>query len=232
MKPIALFYHCLFLGGDPPQLFPAAPAIILRQMTELEKSGLLAAASHFCVGINGGDESRKIADKCLPGTAHKVFHGLQCKNENRTILELEKWLPFHDDWNVLYFHSKGATHSLDDPMAAAWRGCMMKHCVTNWRRCVQDLDSGHDMVGVHWMEPPATPEGQYIFAGTFNWSKASYLLTLPSLMQRDRIKVSGLDAPISRYEAEVYFGNGPVKPHVKDYHGPGWNPGAWSTCVC
>lgn len=216
---LAVFYHCLLKRGDPPEPIPAALSIVASQMATLKTSGLLDAASQLIVGINGGEESKPLADALLPAGASAVFHGLQCRNECRTIRLIEEWLPGHEDWYVLYHHSKGATKP--DLRNRYWRDCMERHCVKNWRRCVADLDSGCDAVGCHWFTPPFTPPGQRIFAGTFFWSKASYLRTLPSIMDRDRIKLSGIDSIDSRYESEVWIGNGPVQPKVKDYH-QGW----------
>lgn len=230
MKNIAVFYHCLFYKDNPLTLLDAAIDIIGSQLNEMDRCGLTSVASEFIVGINGGGESVNLAKLMFPAKARCHFHGLQCKNENRTILELEKWIPSHKDWHVLYFHSKGATRPYGDSFSDKWRKCMMKHNVSNWRRCVSDLESGHDMVGCHWMEPPDTPEGHYIFAGTFWWATSNYLATLPSIMCRDRIKVSGIDSIDSRYEAEVWSGNGPIKPKIKDYHGPKWNPSKFETC--
>lgn len=230
MKPICIFYHALFKLGDPPQVLPAALNVIEAQMTALRSSGLSERASQIIVGINGGEESKALAAAILPDNANLVFHGLQCHNECRTIRILEDWLPGHEDWYVLYHHSKGATHEPGHDFSARWRKCMQKHVITNWRLCVAALDEGYDAAGVHWMEPPATPVGQYIFAGTFWWAKAAYLKTLPSIMERDRIKVSGLDSAESRYEAEVWIGNGPVRPRVKDFH-PNWNPSKIGTCT-
>jgi hypothetical protein len=100
---------------------------------------------------------------------------------------------------------------------------MMRGVVHNWRKCVADLDSGYEAVGCHWMEPPETPEGQFIFAGNFFWSTSRFLRTLPSIQDRERIKLSGLWSLQSRYEAEVWFGNGRQLPLFRDYH-PGVNP--------
>jgi hypothetical protein len=143
---------------------------------------------------------------------------------------LEQWLPGHEDYYVLWFHSKGATHEPGHYLSDRWRGCMQKHCVVNWRQCVADLDAGFESVGCHWMSGNKTPPGQSIWAGTFFWAKASFLLTLPSVMKRDRIKLSGLDSIESRYEAEVWIGNGPRLPRVKDYH-PNWDPSKIATCT-
>lgn len=232
MKPIAIFYHGLFFMDRPDNLLQNAVDIIHQQMQQIHHVGLLDAASEFHVGLNGGDETLQMARLIIPAKAKIVLHGLQCHNENRTIRMLEEWLPGHDDWCVLYFHAKGSTSPPQrKDFSNRWRTCMTKNVIYNWHRCVTDLDTGYEAVGCHWMVPPATPPGQYIFAGTFFWSKASYLLTLPSIMARDRIKISGIDSADSRYEAEVWLGNGPRLPRVKDYHGPGWNPSQIATCA-
>ncbi len=219
---ICVVYHCIFQRGD--EFLSNAVDIVFDQMTTLNNSGLEDAATEIHCGVNGGDESRVFCVSLLPEKAKVTLHGLQCRNENRTLLMLEKWLPGHKDWYVLYFGSKGVSHPPNDPLRTAWRQCGMKHLVTDWRKCVADLDSGYESVGCHWMTPPKTPPTQYIWAGTFWWAKASYLLTLPSIMERARIKESGIDAFESRYEAEVFLGNGPRRPRIMDYC-PGWNPG-------
>lgn len=231
MKPIAIFYHCLFYMGEPPELLTNACDIVRGQMNALRETGLLDAASEMVVGINGGKESDEMANLLLPDKARRVLHGLQCRNECRTILALEQWVQEHRDWYVLYFHAKGATHDPLDGYSFSWRSCMMKGVVKNWRTCIADLDAGCDAVGSHWMVHPATPVGHNIFAGNFFWVKASFVLTLPSIMERDRIKVSGIDSIESRYEPEVWIGNGPQVPIVKDYHGPNWNPGQLGNCT-
>lgn len=230
MKPIAIFYHCLFFVGDRRQLTPSGIQIVNEQMESLIQTGLLDACQHFSVGINGGEESRVYASILIPHKATLFFHGLDSHNENSTLVNVESWLPGHPGWNVLYFHSKGATWPYDDYTRSRWRGCMMRNVVANWRQCVKDLDSGFDSVGCHWMTPPATPVGQRIWAGTFWWATSDYLLTLPSIMNRDRIKVSGLKHRDSRYESEVWIGNGQFPPRINDYH-PNWNPGKVSTCT-
>jgi hypothetical protein len=228
---IALFYHCLLFMGTPDNLLLNAVNIVREQMDQLKASGLLDAATKFHVGINGGLESLEVSRLVIPSKASITLHGLQCHSECRTIRALEEWLPGHEDWFVLYFHSKNSSHVTDTGTGLPWRKCMMRHCITNWRTCVADLDKGYEAVGCHWMEPPATPRGQFIFAGTFFWARASFLLTLPSIMERERIKLSGIDSLDSRYEAEVWLGNGPRVPRVKDYHGPDWTPGKIATCT-
>lgn len=224
--PIAIFYHTCFFKG-PGELFPGV-SIIYEQMSAIEKSGLLDAAEHFCIGVNGGDESQQLVERLLPKKAVKVMHGLGSKNENLTIVEMEKWLPGHECWNVLYLHCKGVSY---DPQSehgkfdGRWRSCMMHHLVNNWQTCVKDLDD-YDSVGCHWMtwtKDENMPHGQSIWAGNFWWARSEFLMTLPSILLRDRIKMSGIGDRESRYEAEVWIGNGPALPVVKDYHPNGLN---------
>jgi hypothetical protein len=229
MPPIILFYHCLFQIGD--KLLPNAINVVREQMESLKEAGLLDAASEFHVGINGDEGCCQIANLLIPAKAKVVMHGLSCRTENRTILMIEERIKqLSGEAYILYEHAKGCTHPAGDPMRTRWRGCMQKTVVRNWRQCVADLDSEFEAVGVHWMVPPATPPGQFIFAGNFWWARASFLKTLPSIMERDRIKLSGIDSIDSRYEAEVWIGNGPRPPKVCDYHGPFWTPGQIGTC--
>jgi hypothetical protein len=226
MKPIAIFYHCLFFMGQPPKFLELSYPIVKEQMRELKECGLMDLAGHIGIGVNGSDESRVFGNELFPVKSHLSYNGLECKTENMTIRYMEWWVKDNPGYNVLYFHSKGATHPplAQDPIGtitANWRACMMRNMITNWRQCVRDLDSGYDAVGCHWMTGEKTPPGQSIFAGNFWWATSDYLRTIPSIMKRDRIVASGLGSLESRYESEVWVGNGAKFPKVKDYH-PEW----------
>ncbi len=231
MKNLAVFMHGLFYIGDPPRHLPNAGVIMANQKCQMMNSGLWHAAQEIHIGINGGEESKPVAANIFPDKAQFQFHGLASQAENLTIVMLEKWLETHPDWYVLYIHAKSCTH--EPPVAPSrtlWRECMMRNLVDRWERCVADLDSGYESVGCHWMVPPATPPEQFIWAGNFWWAKSDFLRTLPSIYKRARITQSGIGHADSRYEAEVWIGNGPRPPVVKDYH-PGWNPSKWAECA-
>lgn len=216
MKPIAIFYHCLFYAGEPPTCRELACAITYGQMQEVEKSGLLDSASHIVVGVNGGEESKDLARLFIPEKANVVFHGLESKAENLTMVEIEKWAPSHPGWNVLYFHAKGCTHDPDGDyikFVNRWRNCMMNRCVTQWRNATSELESGYEAVGCHWIHPNPT---QNYFAGNFWWATSDFLATLPSFYSLERVKLSGIATQESRYESEVWIGNGPRLPKYKD----------------
>lgn len=220
MNPkVAVFYHCLF--SLPDQLLPSACIVVNDQMQKFKACGLHDRADEIVVGVNGGAESVTMAAQMIPPKANIVYHGLKSRSENLTLVELEKWLPTHEDWLVLYFHAKGATHATGSDYGKfcdRWRNCMMLHCVHQWEECLKDLESV-ESVGCHWMTGLGEDKSQNIWAGNFWWCRASYLRTLPSIFERDRIKVSGIESLESRYESEVWIGNGKRLPTVKDLAG-------------
>jgi hypothetical protein len=192
-------------------------------MEQLEKSGLLAAAQEFHVGVNGWEESRGYVQSLIPKSATVRFHGLGSRSENLTLVMLEEWVKSHPGWNVLYFHSKGATHQLydgDGQMNAAWRRGMMLDMVQNWSRCVNDLQI-YDVACPFWLWDAVGNGTQHIPAGNFLWATSDFCTKLPSIHSKIRIKESGIAAVESRYEAEVYWGCGP-KPKVRCYRPQMW----------
>lgn len=214
---LAVFYHCLLFMGEPPEFLPQAADIIAEQMAMLKSSGLEDAATEIHVGLNGSEESSELAGILLPAKAKITYHGLQCRNECRSIVMIEDFVKGHPDWLVLYHHSKSATHAANTDYAQfanRWRRCMERACVQRWRECVNAL-STNEAVGAHWLTGQADGT-QHYFAGTFFWATSNFLRTLPSIYERERIKLNGIDSLSSRYEAEVWIGNGPRLPRIKD----------------
>lgn len=214
MKPICVIYHALTHLGTPPVLHENAVNIIHEQMYHLEASGLLDACSDLIVGLNGGNESLEIANILIPAKAQIVLHGLQCRNECRTIAVMEEWVKDHPGWYVLYFHTKGAVTECD--LNNRWRRCMMKGCILRWQDCIQALEQGFESAGVHWWPNKGVHGDQHYYAGNFFWATSNFLRTLPSIYERARIRESGIDNVDSRYESEVWIGNGPRLPRIKD----------------
>lgn len=220
MKPIGIFYHCLFGIGEPFRLLPQAGCVVSDQMTQLVNSGLWDAASEIHVGVNGSDESIPIANHIIPAKAKITYHGLKSRSENLTVVMACEWAKSHPGYNVLYFHSKSASHPPDSDyarnVAVPWKNAMMEDLVVNWRTCVADLESGFDIACMVWLWEQGWDKSQHIAAGTFLWVTSDFLASLPSMYDRERIKQDGIGALSSRYEAEVHFGNGP-RPNVKAY---------------
>lgn len=210
---IAVFYHCLF-GLKEGKVFeekPAAFAIVHEFVSALRTSGLLDEAQEVFFGVNGGPESEDYAKISLPPKAKMIFHGLDSRAENLTICHLHEWCRTHPRWAVLYAHAKGCTHPPESPYAtgvsAPWRQTMTQYLVGGWRESVAQLEAGADIACCHWLWGMADGT-QHIPAGNFLWTTSDFVASLPSMHQRERIKQSGIAAKESRYEAEVFWGNG------------------------
>jgi hypothetical protein len=225
MKNIAVFHHCRLDGGEPPIDDAFSLTLLYEQMAVLETSGLSRAARFVCAGITASEGLHAAATSFLPLSAEKVFHPEGSQSELPTLSTLQKWLPGHEDWYVLYTHAKGVTRP-NDLMRAAWRSCMTRHLVSNWRQCVSDLDAGYAAVGCHWVSPEKYPAMAPLwatyeqfpgivrtpyFGGNWWWSKASYLMTLPTLPENATCKQDF-------FLAESWIGMGPRRPLVMDYH--------------
>jgi hypothetical protein len=215
-KPIAIFYHAVFMLPDRP--LPHAATVVHGQIVKLADSGLLDACDELYVGVNGGAESCENVHRYIPTKARVVYHGLNSRAENLTLVMIENWVKTHPGWNVLYFHAKSATHSPATDygrFANGWRDGMMADLVTNWKQCVADLEQ-HEVCCSHFMRGMGWDKSQHIAAGNFWWATSDFLATLPSIFLRERIKKDGIAALSSRYEAEVWLGNGKM-PLVKEY---------------
>ena len=218
MKPIAIFFHGLFFLRD--RHMANAGCIISDQITQMVNSGLWDAATEIHFGINGGKESEEAAKSIIPPKATVKFHGLDSRSENLTIVMIEEWVKTHPGWNVIYLHGKGCSHDPNSDYAMRvskpWRDSMMQDLVINWRQCVADLDAGYDVACMVWLWNQGWDQSQHYAAGTFFWATSDFLAKLPSIYLRERIKLDGIGAVSSRFEAEVWIGNGP-RPNVKAY---------------
>lgn len=211
---IAVFWHGRMFGGNPP-VSNEAHEIMEEQMGLLIASGLYDASNLLVIGLNQNESPVTV----VPPGARIIFHGNNAQSELPTLGYLQDWLPGHEDWYVCYWHAKGARHG-HDLLNMTWRRCMERAVISNWRKCIQDLDRGADTVGAHWLtrERFGPMVNRFFWGGNFWWAKASFLKQLPALMRQPRDYNDF-------YEAELWIGTGPV-PKVVDYapHWPGLIP--------
>jgi hypothetical protein len=204
MKPIAIWYHTCI------NLFPAhAESIIQEQMQALRYSGLLTAADQLIVGLNGNETDRARLAPLLPSKACIFINDPETwpSGEVPTMREMREWLYAYPDYNVMYFHMKGLTAppgNINHGTSMAIRHAMQSVVINRWRECVQLLSEGYDSVGYNW----STPADQAYWAGNFWWATSSFLSTIPPLRHSD--------VEHGRMEAEVWIGQGPNHPRVKD----------------
>lgn len=206
MRPIAVFYHAYFGGGEVPVTTENALRITALQLDHMNYSGLSQAADYFQVGVTGTDLDLLTVAAMCPDKA-EVIHNTEGVAELPTLKRLQFWCKGNPEALVLYLHTKGVIHG-NSPVYEAWRNCMQNVVVGKWHECVDHLQGGKESVGAHWL----TPE-RYAFlgpwsywGGNFWWATAKFINTLPPI-----------DVNSNRYEAEVWIGRGPKRPRVKDY---------------
>lgn len=211
ISPICIFYHCIISGGERVIDADYALNLVSSQMSALKRSGLADVASAIYVCINGGESDAAAVAMMCPDKTNIISHGPASRTEIPTLSILREWVHNHQDWYVLYHHTKGVS---TPNQADGWRRRMENYCVWGWSRCVQALDQGSEVCGCHWLTPEQHPGHitSPFHGGNFWWSKGSYLVTLPPLPE---------PTWQNRYEAETWIGKGPQRPRVTDLC-PGW----------
>lgn len=135
---IAVFYHCAHMGSW--------------QKIDGEIMGALNAM--------------KLAQRATPFVRNDCDDVSQF--EFPTLDLLCQFAAEHDDYAVLYLHTKGASHarrSIDD-----WRAMMLYWMVNRWQECVAKLASGYDAVGTTIMDSPVRH-----YQGNFWWATTEHI---------------------------------------------------------
>jgi len=189
MKQIAIFIH-VYQFGDWKRVYT-------EQITKLQESGLLDAASFIFLGVNGSEDLPIKNDKV------RVFkndiYGIESA-ETYTLKALYDYSCLYDDVNVLYMHVKGVSWSdpetYDYPVhtnigiftkkqiyenTQHWRNYLEFFLVKNWTTCVSLLNS-HEVVSTEW-NPYSTFGGlgrcqRANFSGNMWWSNTEYIKKL------------------------------------------------------
>lgn len=214
---IAIWFHTRISGGCNVDSGASIELgwgrrLFQKQIQACVDAQLYQNCNEFHIGVNSVDAD--FANEFSPDGVQIHKHG-DVPSLLPTVSALQRWLPGHEDWLVLFFHSKGATHP-NEKLANRWRDCMTHNLIFRWRRCVTDLSSGnYDAVGCHWTKNSPDDQNAHdwgansYFAGVFWWATAAYLLTLPKLPER----------PHNRHQwfkPELLLGCG--KPRILDYH--------------
>jgi hypothetical protein len=94
-----------------------------------------------------------------------------------------------EDQIILYLHAKGITSILNNLTVPGlvskyrnryyWR-MFMYNVMTDWKECVDALQSEYDTAGIDYSELPSPH-----YRGNFFWSKSDHIKTLPDPMTRD-----------------------------------------------
>ena len=94
-------------------------------------------------------------------------------NEQYTLVYMYKWAKEHQDYNILYLHTKGVGKDKIDAIED-WVSYMCYFLISKFDSCLRALET-HVTVGVDLREAPMLH-----YSGNFWWARASHMTTLPN----------------------------------------------------
>jgi hypothetical protein len=163
-KNIKIFYHTYLINSYKD--------IITEQLTNIFYSELYKNCQEFYIGVVGGEEEKKWITNLVEKYSKIKLHFFDNGDEKDT-LKLISLKSKPDDY-ILYFHTKGITHS--SITQNLWRRLIEYKTINEWKKCVEILNE-YDCVG------PLYRENTFLgyfphFSGGFWWSKYEYIITL------------------------------------------------------
>lgn len=209
---IAVFYH-VYQANDWKKLFQ-------EQINSLIVSGIYDECDFIHIGINGDQELPFVLDKM------KVHYNENKILEANTLQSLWEFCKENQDYRVMYFHTKGLTHTTEYNCSIttnAWRIYLEYFVIHKWKTCLEDLNS-YDCVGAEWIDEtkfldPELQEFTYEhnphYSGNFWWSNASYI------SQLDINFIYNEERGLTRWKSEIWIGT--KNPNYKSYHNSGIN---------
>lgn len=218
MNNIFIIYHVAVMGRWRK--------IVKEQLELLQTSGLGAQCQAIfiqAVGVSHPTQKRQVQLlwQAYPFRDKVIFTTYRNLKdyEKPSIAQAQKIAHEHPAAKILYFHTKGASHSTitlnndyqrpftqaEIQALEAYRYRMEYHTLKNWQTCVELLEA-YDTVGINWIAdaPHAPPH----FSGNFWWANASYL---------NRCHLNFHQYPAianTRYVYEMFIGSG--HPKYKD----------------
>jgi hypothetical protein len=105
--------------------------------------------------------------------------------ENATMKQVIAFSKIHNDYNILYLHTKGVSYKPDHcflPGIISWINYMLYVLVDNSNNCIKLLNT-YDTIGVNIKEHDENP---IHYSGNFWWAKSSYLKKLSPLSFKDK----------------------------------------------
>ena len=105
--------------------------------------------------------------------------------ENATMKQVVAFSKIHNDYNVLYMHTKGVSYKQDHYFyqgILSWINFMMYCLVDHSDKCVELL-SEYDTIGTNVREHDTNP---LHYSGNFWWARTCYLRNLPMTVFKDK----------------------------------------------
>jgi hypothetical protein len=180
-----IFYH-LYAQDENYKLW-------IDEQFNLLKSSELINESNLNVCIVTPKELQKdvisYVKKSIPFTNILEVRDIKEKNiyEGLTLQHLYNF-SFTNDCPILYFHSKGMSHPIQNKKyfpnknSYDWRSLMQYFCIKKYKDCLTYLKE-YDIVGVNWTTHPVMH-----FSGNFWWANSSYIRTLPHPLDTNNVE--------------------------------------------
>ncbi len=189
--------------------FDNSMRIVTEQFEAMKSHGLTDAASKVFIGVSGSPGDYMAISSMafdILGDVH-MQHNLQGVGELPTMKLMQDYCKCNPDHYICYLHTKGVIHN-GAPVYEAWRKCMERVVIGQWKECVRALECGYDGAGAHWLTPGMFPFIGPVpyWGGNFFWANAAHLNKLPEI-----------DINADRYQAEVWFGKTKKWPKVRDF---------------
>lgn len=191
MKSIDIWFHCWCGNQNIPVSNSRLLNLINDKLVKLTKSDLYANASNiYIVASQISSKNEFIFDdiqKIYPKIKLIKLTNPEIGNECDTLnLMIEKYKNSDENYNVLYFHSKGLSYPEFHPITKRmikWTRYMDLFLIKYWQYS-QNILQYYDTHGIFLFEPGQNtrkidePENRKTYAGHFWWSKSEYLRKL------------------------------------------------------
>lgn len=180
--PPRVVYHVAGMGGH-------WKSIVTEQLESLARAGLRQVlATHV------GAEPDWLIDEAARLDLDLVltYHDSRIQRFEAPAIRLVERLARQGHAPILYLHSKGVSHPLEDTLYHDWRRLMMRELVERWREHTPRL-ADYDAVGVNWWT------GQPHYSGNFWLARPDWIRKLPPFDRYFR----------DRYSCERWIGSTP-----------------------
>lgn len=215
MKSIDIWFHC-WCGNE---ILPVSNIrllnIIIDKLNKIKKSNLYESVETIYIVASQVSTKNKFIFEEISEMNKKVsiiyLPNPEIGNECDTLnLLIEKYKRSKENYNVLYFHSKGLSYpenTFIDQKVKKWVRYMDLFLINDWKQNIEILKD-YDTIGMFMFEPDEEsrkvdePDNRKTYAGHFWWSKSEYLKTLDYLKkdyQKGRGEFHLLDKPEVKY---------------------------------
>lgn len=199
-RPIYGFYH-IYCANNWRSIFD-------EQYFRLVESGLLNVTKQLNICVIGTNIDVNYIKLKFIGYNVRIHQETDPTVFEFPMLKLMQEMAQNEQFLCYYFHTKGASNSIDSLKwykgrtnslsrlqnnSRAWRNMMEYYVLDNWKLAISILNDGYDTYGS--IQRYHSHETQY-YGGNFWWSKSEYITTRPNINN---------DFTKSRYNAEIWI---------------------------